>query len=189
MKNNKRGILLPAVLKLILAAIGIGVLFAFLISLYFSVKDSRDLKLAEETLDFLMNEIKAERIRVDIFDPEEWRFDIWSYNSASGTTINDIPKSCSNAGLQSCICLCKDPGINVREILLGSCNQFGTCLDNMGFQIESEHPLVVVGSREKSSILIEDPPLTLNIDYTNKVIRSYSAGSGGYASASGGYGN
>jgi hypothetical protein len=143
---NKRGFLLAEeTLKLIIAVIAIGFLAYLLISLYFSAKTSKDLGLAKESLQFLISEINSGKTKVDIYNPEGWQVSTWA--SISG------PKTCSNLGGQLCICICKE---NTAE----SCDENGICLNN-------EKGLITA---KLQSIEIEDPPITLNIDYINKKI-------------------
>lgn len=181
-KMNKRGFLLAEeTLKLILAVIAIGFLVYLLFSLYFSVKASRDLELAKESLNFLMSEINAGRERVDIYNPKNWMITIWPHDvtRAGIKTEKEFPKSCSNIGLQSCICICKfsqfKPTITT-DLTAEECDNAGICLDNKGFSIEEDED---VGGGE-NTIEIKDPPVNLNIDQANKRISiiKEEAGSG-----------
>jgi len=157
MKTDKKGFLLAEeTLKIILAVIAIGFLAYLLFSLYNTGKDSRDLKLAEESLDFLVKEINAQRAEVEIYNPKGWVVYSWSNTYTKGilfwkTTEEGMPMSCSNLGWGSCICICKKDTPD-------KCDSKGTCLDNPeGFLIED-------------SIEIKDPPITLLIDYDDKII-------------------
>jgi len=189
MKNNKRGILLPAVLKLILAAIGIGVLFYLLSAVYLSVQTSRDLGLAKETLTFLMDETKAGRASADIYNPIGWMIATWPHNIKHGGEIIDggIPKSCSNTGLKSCICICKYD-LQSRVILdltAADCDDVGICLNNEGFLIEGDATLK---DSSGATIEIKDPLVTLSIDQTNKIISRATEEVGGGFGGGGGNG-
>ncbi len=154
---NKEGFLLvEETLKIIIALIAIGFLAYFLISLYFSAKTSKELDQAKATLPFLIGEIKTGKISVDIYNPKGWVLESWPHQVTSGfwkfkTTQAQMPNSCKNLGLSNCICLCKSDNADV-------CDSNGVCVNNEGYLIQG------------SSITIDNPPITLNIDKTNKVI-------------------
>jgi len=155
-KKRKRGFLLAEeTLKLIIAVIAIGFLAYFLVSLYFSARTSEKLEQAKETLPFLISEMKAGRTSVDIYNPDNWFLGIWPHEVEKGIIFKErkieLPKTCSNLGLETCICICEKDSAE-------SCDEEGICLDNEQFLIEGD------------SILIKDPPITLNIDQTNKRI-------------------
>ena len=138
---NKHGFLLAEeTLKLIISVIAIGFLAFLLFSLYQANKDSNDLDLAKESLEFLTSQINSEKTQADIYNPEGWWLGTW-------TKL----QKCSNVGLESCICICKEKDAD-------SCDKDGICLDNKGFLIE-ENP-----------IEIKDPPITFNINYETKKI-------------------
>ncbi|MEK6897640.1 MAG: hypothetical protein AABW93_03865 [Nanoarchaeota archaeon] len=155
--KNRRGFLLAEeTLKLIIAVIAIGFLAYLLFSLYSSSKSSRELGEARETLPFLMGEIKAGRTTVEIYNPDGWQLGTWPHEIEKGILFfkgreTQFPKTCSNIGLKSCICLCE--GDNAE-----SCDEEGVCLDNKGFLIEG------------NSIKIENPPMTLKINQADKKI-------------------
>ena len=174
MKRNKKGFLLgEETLKIILAVIAIGFLVYLLFSLYFSLKDSRDLELAKETLPFLVDEARAGRTSVDIYNPRDWMLTTWPHDIKTGGQImtGQLPKTCSNLNLQSCICLCKYGSFQGRgeilDLIPNDCDSIGICLDNEGFLVEGEPTLK---DSSGATIEIKDPPLTLDIDQTNKKI-------------------
>lgn len=137
----KRGFLLAEeTLKIILAVIAIGFLAYFLISLYMSNQDSKNLEFAEESLAHLVGEINSEKIEVEVYNPKGWHISSWQ---------EGLPLTCSNIGFDSCLCICggKDAG---------DCDDKGTCLESE-FSIEGD-------------IKIKDPPITLMIDQINKQI-------------------
>ena len=170
---NKRGFLLAEeTLKLVLAVIAIGFLAYLLFSLYFSVKDSRDLELAKESLNFLMSEISSGRTTVDIYNPSNWMIATWPHDVTRLGLSNkeEFPQSCSNIGLQSCICLCEFSNVNptlTTDLTAEECDSVGICLDNKGFLIEEDEYL---GGGE-NTIKIIDQPVPLLIDQTNKKIK------------------
>jgi len=147
MKTDKKGFLLAEeTLKIILAVIAIGFLAFLLFFLYNANKTAKDLELAEESLDFLFQEINAQRAEVEIYNPKGWIISSWS--------LGQRPQSCENLGWSSCICICKD---NIaRFSKLNECNIKGICLENpQKFEIDPP-------------IKIKSPPITLVID--NKII-------------------
>ena len=138
----KRGFLLAEeTLKIILAVIAIGFLAYFLISLYLSNQDSKNLEFAKASLSFLVKEINDGKTEVDIYNPKGWHISSWQ---------EGLPLSCSNIGLDSCLCICD--GKDAED-----CDNKGICLENdfnMG----------------EGSIKIRDSPITLMIDQVNKQI-------------------
>lgn len=158
MKTDKKGFLLAEeTLKIILAVIAIGFLAFLLFSLYNTNKTAKDLELAEESLDFLVQEINAQRAEADIYNPKKWMIYSWPNTYTKGillwkTTEEGMPMSCFNLGWSSCICICKKDTPD-------KCDSAGICLDNpQGFSFED-------------SIKIKDPlPITLLINYQNKII-------------------
>jgi type II secretory pathway pseudopilin PulG len=155
-KNRKGFLLAEETLKIILAVIAIVFLAYLLFSIYNANKDAKDLELAEESLNFLIQEINAERTEVQIYNPKGWEIYSWPNTYTKGillwkTTEEGMPMSCSNLGWESCICICKK---DTPE----KCDSKGVCLDNpSAFSVEE-------------SIKIKDPPITLSIDYQNKII-------------------
>lgn len=142
MIKNKKGFLLAEeTLKLVIAVIAIGFLAYFLVSLYFSVKNSDKLEQAKETLSFVIDGAKSGKTSIDIYNPKDWYFISFNQN---------LPQTCSNQGLQSCICLCK-------ENSLSSCNNDGFCIKNEDFSMVQP-------------IKIENPPITLQVDSASKLI-------------------
>lgn len=164
---NKIGILWlgEETLKIVIAVISIGLLVYLLVSLYLSMEASRDLELAKESLNFLVSEINSGKDKVDIYNPNGWQLGIWPHEVhitvRSGTayvkTETDPPKTCSNLGWASCICICK-------ENKADSCDDNGICLNNI------QNFTIIGDSGVEGSIEIKDPPITLNIDQTNKGI-------------------
>ena len=138
-KYNKKGFLLAEeTLKVILAVIAIGFLVFLLFSLYKAGKDSKDFELAKESLNFLEQEINAEKTSVDIYNPKGWF--IVSWIKGQGNNL----KFCENLGLTNCLCIVKN-------------DDDGICIENKK-QLRIQQPIPI------------EPPLTLSIDYQNKVI-------------------
>ena len=159
-KNRKGFLLAEETLKIVIAVIAIGFLAYFLVSLYFSFRNSEKLEQAKETLPFLISEIDAGKTSVDIYNPVGWALLSWQPE-------NQIPKSCSNLGWNSCICICGIPRIQTNENYRENCENpsKGICVENLkGFT-------VLCREEQECQVRILEPPLTLNIDQENKIIR------------------
>ena len=66
--RNRRGFLLAGeTLKIIIAVICIGFLVYFLISLYLTSKNSKDLEFAKESLNYLSDEIEDGKTEIEIY--------------------------------------------------------------------------------------------------------------------------
>ena len=161
---NKRGFLLAEeTLKLIVAVIAIGFLVYLLIALYFSFRTSQELEQAKSSLNFLLSEINSGKERVEIYNPKGWWIGTWDQLGVP------YPKSCSNLGWASCICICEEDSAE-------SCDSDGVCLNNpQRFEIDG-------------NIKITNPPITLNIDQTNKKISLVTQKTGGGFGGGGGGG-
>lgn len=146
---DDRGFLLAEeTLKIIIAVIAIAFLAYLLVSLYLSTTTSKELDQAKASLPFILNAVKSGETSVDVYNPNSWWVSYWPRTQYSQSFF---PQSCTNLGLQSCICICKKDAID-------ECDKNGVCGDNSGFIIQG------------GSIQIENPPITLNIDQDNKVI-------------------
>jgi len=142
-------------LKIVIAVICIGFLVYFLVSLYFTNKGSKDLELAEASLNYLIDEINAGATEVEIYNPKGWVISVWPHeisewkpqfpNVFNNEMVERIPKSCSNVGLEKCICVCKSDNSD-------ECDNNGICLEN---NLEL--------SIEEDSIKIEEVPFKLEI--------------------------
>ena len=163
MKTDKKGFLLAEeTLKIILAVIAIGFLAFLLFSLYNANKTAKDLELAKESLDFLIQEINAQRAEVEIYNPKEWIILSWPYGDT-----REVPLSCLNLAWSNCICIAKDVSLAGKAISnlpwtddllerLRKKSDDGACRNNPeGFSISEP-------------IKIKDPPITLSIE--NKII-------------------
>ena len=161
---RKKGFLLAEeTLKIILGVIAIGFLIFFLVALYNSGKTSKDLEFAKSSLEHLVEDINLEVEEIEVFNPENWLIVSWPKGNSG------IPLSCSNLGWNNCICIIKDinfarkpitkiPGTASETELLRRISDEGACLNNPGELIIREN------------IKIKDPPITLNVDYENKLI-------------------
>ena len=127
---DKKGFLLgEETLKIVIAIIAIGFLAYFLASLYFSAQASREMKQAEESLDFIISEALAGRASVDIYNPKNW----WILNNeATGE-----------------LCICEDD--------LNSCDKKGVCMNNSGFLVQSpikiENPPITLSINQESKTI------------------------------------
>lgn len=156
--NQKKGFLLAEeTLKIILAIIAIGFLVYLLYSLYASNRDSKNLELAKESLNFLFNEMNAQKINIDIYNPSGWSILSWPFE-------NKMPLTCSNLGWSNCVCICKKPIIATFGNYLDNCNDAkkSICKES-SFKIISSENIQL-------PIIIENPPITLNVNYQNKII-------------------
>lgn len=163
--NNKKGFLLAEeTLKIILAIIAILFLTYLLFSIYQNNKDEKDLKLAKASLDHLIQEMNAEEIEVEIYNPKGWWIISWPYKGKK-------PLSCSNLGWENCLCIVK----------LGTLDKltFSYSLENYIKNIDkgngicqkiSKKTIVSAINDKQSPIEIKDLPLKLNIKYQDKNI-------------------
>jgi len=142
---TKRGFLLAEeTLKLIIALIAIGFLVYLLVSIYFSTQNSKELEQARATISNVINESVKGSSSIGVYNPKNWWILSWSQEK-------NIPTSCLNIGLESCICVCPKEDKD-------TCDEKGVCIDNKGFSIQG------------NDIKLENLPITLKIDQTNKII-------------------
>ncbi len=167
--RNKKGFLLgEETLKIILALVAIGFLIYFLVSLYLANSKSKDLELAEASLEHLIEEINSKNSEIEIYNPEGWWIISWPYEGI-------IPNSCSNVGWENCVCIYRgESGIGKFFKNLGS--RMGLSKD------EKERLAIIVDDEERALCLesdfsfetnptkIQNPPLTLNIEYNEEII-------------------
>jgi hypothetical protein len=158
-RKDKRGFLLAEeTLKMVIAVIAIGFLIYFLTSIYLKSKESKDLELAKASLEHLIEEINLGHDEVEIYNPKGWWISSWPYEDNS-------PKFCKNLGWNECICICDEPWINSASNFLDLCDEKGICLENV-------KKLVVRADGDyQSPIEIKNPPIKLNIDLENKIIK------------------
>ena len=147
MTNKKKGFLLAEeTIKIVIALICIGFLVYLLFSIYYSSRDSHDLEQAKATLDYLIQNIEFQSTEVQIFNPENLYLISWPFEG-------QIPSSCSNMGWQNCLCICDDS----KE-----CDEW-VCK-------ETPKKTVVFDKGQQIPLKIEDPPLELNIEYSQDEI-------------------
>jgi len=155
MRNNKGFLLVSETLKIIIAVICIGFLIYFLVHLYFTNQEPKNLEFAKDSLTHLVEGINAKSPEIEIYNPKGWVIVSWPSEFITGKflwkkTNEGIPKSCSNLGWNNCICICP---INNPD----KCDEKGTCM-------ESEFTADDVLKKEGI-------PLVLTVDYENKKIK------------------
>ncbi len=143
-------------LKIVLAVIVIVFLIYFLVSLYFSGKDSEGMKFAESSAKYLIEQMNLKTLEVQIFNPTGWIITAWKNDK-------EMPLSCSNLGWANCICVCEnDVNYNIFGILknndLDDCNQQNYC-------VEYNKEVFI----RDGSIEIDSSPITLGINYGDKI--------------------
>ncbi len=157
-KTEKRGFLLAEeTVKLILAVIAIGFLAYLLFSLYNANKSSKELELAKESLEFLFQEINAEKVEVEIYNPNGWWIISWPYEGI-------IPNFCSNLGWKDCVCIISKGILTNTPEDYAEASDEGVCLEI------SKRTIVISIGNEQSPIKIIDPPLKLNINYGDEIL-------------------
>lgn len=164
MKNKKGFLLAEETLKIIIAVVCIGFLIYFLVALYFNSKDSQELELAKASLKHLSDSINSNAQEVEIYNPKGWILASWPHKTLKGfigfrkEVSNDIPKSCSNLGWTSCICMCGSTAILNLE---GSdCDKKGTCMQS-DFKVDATD----------SQIKLDKLPITIQINSDKKTIK------------------
>ncbi len=154
---NKKGFLLAEeTLKIILAVIAIGFLVYLLFSVYKTNKDSGNLELAKASMETLVSGINNSKARIEIYNPSNWIICSWPnpYSTGFGPFQSiklGMPKFCSNLGLDNCLCICKKENPD-------SCDKNGICRENSWSLLLDKN------------IKIDNPPITLFIDYDAKKI-------------------
>ena len=152
MIKDKEGFLLAEeTIKIIIALICLVFLIYLLVSVYYSNKNSKDLKLAQASMDYFISEVDAGKTEVEIFNPEGWYFLSWPHPVSEFTLLPpfykivvEIPKSCLNLGLNNCFCICSD-------------NSAGDC-DSNGYCVMQDY------RADNGAIKISNPPITLEFN-------------------------
>lgn len=143
MKQDKKGFFLAEeTLKIVISVIVIIFLIYFLASLYFSGKDSEELKFAEDSLNYLIGQLNLKAAEIQIYNPKDWVIISWKRGEK-------MPLQCSNLKWENCVCLCKDAE---------KCDEDGICSD-YGKEI-------FIKDR---SLEIDNPPITLKINYEDRI--------------------
>lgn len=110
-KMNKRGMLLPETLKILLAVICIVFLILLAIQLYSLGKSKTRIEQAKSNLDDLKIRIsnlkEGENVDFLLISPAEYALTSWPLTAKDGTSF--MPSQCSSKNWQNCICLCEYP--------------------------------------------------------------------------------
>jgi len=168
--KNKNGFLLgEETLKVVIAVICILFLVYLLAHIYYTNKDSRDLKLATASLENLIRDINSGKNSTEVYNPSGWRIVSWDgENTPVEVTGAKIPASCLNMGWSSCLCICKplrSSGISKNVMTPKLCDDNGICLKS-SFAVEAS-----AGANSAEGVIgIENPPVQLEIDQVNGVI-------------------
>jgi hypothetical protein len=153
MKNKKGFFLAEETLKIVIAVIVIIFLVYFLASLYFSGRDSQDMKFAESSVNYIIGQMNSNIREIQVFNPEGWMITAW-------TKGKDMPLQCSNLDWKNCICIC---GISHKYLVFGK-----TALENC----DTEAYCAQYGKEifiKDESINIDNAPITLEINYGDKI--------------------
>lgn len=163
--NNKGFLLAEETLKIIIALISITFLVYFLVALYTSNADDKNLEFAESSLNYIVEEIDAGSNEIEIYNPDDWVLISWPYRGI-------VPNSCSNVGWNNCLCICKDLSIanyfvsvlpwskSAIENLKERCDKKGVC-KQISFKVEGE---------QGTSFIALETPIKLNVDPSNNKI-------------------
>lgn len=178
-RMNKKGFLLgEETVKIIIAVIAIVFLVALIVGLYTTVSKNKDLEYAKSTMDNLVNQINAKVDQVYIYNPKDWYISSFPQKDVDGNEL--MPRSCSSVGWKNCICVYKLS----TTFLFGAPKPADVSADAEG--ICRELNMAVIGTIYPSDIVIRgispslhgipinNPPVSLSVDYSNKEIKESS---------------
>jgi hypothetical protein len=158
MKNKNAFLLAEATLKIVIALIALLILVGFLGSLYYNNAKNKDLETAKATLGsldkWLGEGMGGEDLEVR--GPaaiKKWYISSWPYGDIR-------PKTCSNLGWESCICICKNAGKHLLDMvsvtpkgMANDCDGLGVCIESSDKIIvgteEDQRPINIVVSKNK----------------------------------------
>jgi len=132
MKIGKKGFLLgESTLKMIIAVISLALLFYLLFTIYSSSQDNKQLKMAESTLNDLvevMNRARDtnEEQTIVLLEPSKWLLLGFS---------NDMNKPEECFGRCICVCTPNEKGFHVVSSEEDLCNSLGVC-KNMDYEFD-----------------------------------------------------
>ena len=153
--KSRRGLFLAEeTLKIVVAVLVIMFLIYFLASLYFSGKDSEDMRFAESSAKYLVEQMNAQSAEIQIFNPEGWLITAWKEEA-------DAPLSCSNLGWKNCLCICEkhfDYFGAFKNTPLEDCNKNNYC-------VEYNKEIFI----NEGSVEIDNSPITLELNYGEKI--------------------
>ncbi|MEX2017251.1 MAG: hypothetical protein WD876_02160 [Candidatus Pacearchaeota archaeon] len=143
--KSRQGIFLAEeTLKIVIAVIVIGFLVFFIVSLYLSTGGDEEMKFAESSVNYIMEQMNLQSREILIFNPEGWFVSAWTKNTG-------LPLTCSNLNWDNCICICE-------ESTSKSCDEDGYC-KNYNKEIFIK----------EGSVEINNPPITLQLNYGEKI--------------------
>jgi hypothetical protein len=172
MVNNRGFLLGEETVKIILAVIAIAFLAYFLVSLYYSNASDQNLKLAEASLENLIEQANAGSESVEIYNPKNWIISSFPQKDFEGE--EEIPKSCSNLGWKNCVCIYKwkKPSAADAADKEGVCRE-SAFVTNGTFLERFTVSIFRIITLEATGIPIKDTPMELSIDTENKkIVRS-----------------
>lgn len=174
---NKKGFLLvEETLKIVIALISITFLVYFLVSLYTTNQNNKNLELAKASLEHLIGEVNSDVTQVEIYNPPGWVIISWPFKG-------ERPNSCSNLGWVNCLCVCeaqaqsfvKMVSENIgsifgykpqsENIYVKGCDAKGICREI------SKEIRIGENLNEQGLILIKKPFTKLDIDYGEEKIK------------------
>lgn len=182
MRNKKAFLLGEYTLKIIIGVLCLLLLVYLLYSLYSNSQDERDLKMAEASLNevvegmneaketgiiqeaLILNPIKKTLVGKAILKQYDWWIIAWPYKNEK-----EKPGQCQ----EDCICICAIPEnyksitsiFTIRKESLDQCNLRGVCKDfNENIKTTSNGLLW----DWNKPIIIENPPVELEIEYNDK---------------------
>ena len=141
--KNKKAILLPETLKIILAVIGISLLLYLSVNLYGLFTTKTDIEQARSSLEKLYSEIEKiennEKTTSEVFleSPNDWWVIAWPYQGE-----NEKPEQCKK---EHCICIC--PTASKSESV-NECDKKGICKD-ISREIETVYKFSAKGFEEE----------------------------------------
>jgi hypothetical protein len=160
--KNKRGILLPETLRMIIAWISIILLVVFVIALYIYTAEDRELEEAQATLTNSSGSIKAaiERVRMEVSSNETILVNNpLGWNIFTFVGENKKPNFCAG---ENCICICDNVLVDdlfgvIDSRQLTECDEDGVCL-------------IVSDLQNKEISKAISPGITLTIKKLNELI-------------------
>jgi len=172
---KKQGILMPETLKLILAVVGIVILFGLAVKLYQVSTAKTDVQQAKFNLDTI-NRIIENLVKEGggeeeyiLLSPKEWVLTTWPinyvyyYDDGLGSPImieypeSYIPNQCKVNNWKRCICLCSEVS---GDELLEACNKLSICKE-IQINLEKNSPIFI------SDLIEKKKPLTISLNNEN----------------------
>jgi hypothetical protein len=177
---NKKAILMPEVLRMILAVLGIIILFGLAVALYglFIKGDLDKINGHMNNLDRIVNNLEEGKTENYILlNPKNWILTSWPidytyYPPAVGPGAqpspvsyleNVIPNECKKNSWKTCICLCSSSsyGGNIIE----GCNKLAVC-KQVVFDVEKNKPIWInslIDNKQIVSFKLENNKVVMGI--------------------------